>query len=56
MGHRQIILGPEGKEEVVIEKNTTILEVERLSGIHIHNIYGRNGVCGKCKIKIERSD
>jgi hypothetical protein len=37
-------LGPDGEKGVIIEKNKTLLEGGRFSGIHINNLYGRQGI------------
>jgi len=42
------------KKGVMIGKNTTLLEGGRFSKIQINNLYRRQRVCSKCKVKIER--
>ena len=42
---------PDGKE-VEVEGGTTLMEAAQNAGVHINNLCGGNGVCGRCRVKI----
>jgi len=42
---------PEGKE-VEVEAGITVMEAARKAGVHINNLCGGKGVCGKCRVQI----
>ena len=44
---------PHGRE-VEVEKGTTVIRAALNAGVHINASCGGNGVCGKCRIKIEQ--
>jgi uncharacterized 2Fe-2S/4Fe-4S cluster protein (DUF4445 family) len=41
---------------VSVEEGENLLNVAANAGVYIHAFCGGDGVCGKCKIKIEQGD
>jgi uncharacterized 2Fe-2S/4Fe-4S cluster protein (DUF4445 family) len=37
---------------VAVETGTTLMEAAATAGIHINNLCGGNGVCGRCRVKV----
>ncbi|NIS72217.1 MAG: DUF4445 domain-containing protein [Proteobacteria bacterium] len=37
-----------------VERGVSLLEASGLSGVHINNLCGGQGVCGKCKVKVRK--
>ncbi len=44
---------PDGKRATV-ERGTSLLEAAGLAGVHVNNLCGGQGVCGKCKVKVKK--
>jgi uncharacterized 2Fe-2S/4Fe-4S cluster protein (DUF4445 family) len=42
------------KRTVTVKRGTTVLEAAALAGVHIDNLCGGQGVCGKCKVKVRK--
>jgi len=42
---------PEGKE-IEVEGGTTLMEAAQSAGVHINNLCGGKGVCGRCRVKV----
>jgi uncharacterized 2Fe-2S/4Fe-4S cluster protein (DUF4445 family) len=42
---------PEGKE-IEVEGSTTLMEAAQSAGVHINNLCGGKGVCGRCRVKV----
>jgi uncharacterized 2Fe-2S/4Fe-4S cluster protein (DUF4445 family) len=42
---------PEGKE-IEVEGGTTLMEAAQSAGVHINNLCGGKGVCGRCRTKV----
>lgn len=42
---------PDGKE-VEVQGGTTLMEAAQNAGVHINNLCGGKGVCGKCRVKV----
>ena len=42
---------PDGKE-VEVEGGTTLMEAAQNAGVHINNLCGGKGVCGRCRVKV----
>ncbi len=40
------------KKKAIVEKGVTLLEAAGLAGVHINNLCGGQGACGKCKVKV----
>ena len=43
-------------KSVEVEAGTTLMEAAEKAGIHINNLCGGEGVCGRCKVKITNGD
>jgi uncharacterized 2Fe-2S/4Fe-4S cluster protein (DUF4445 family) len=52
-GFPEVVFFPDEKK-ASIEKGTTLLEAAGLAGVHINNLCGGQGVCGKCRIKVRK--
>ncbi|NIQ38115.1 MAG: DUF4445 domain-containing protein [Proteobacteria bacterium] len=50
----EVVYLPDEKK-ATIEKGVTLLEAAGIAGVHINNVCGGQGVCGKCKVKISGS-
>ena len=48
-----MIFLPENKS-IVVNKETTILEAAQKAGVHINNVCGGVGSCGKCKVIVKK--
>jgi uncharacterized 2Fe-2S/4Fe-4S cluster protein (DUF4445 family) len=42
---------PDGKT-IDVEAGTTIMEAAQTAGVHINNLCGGKGVCGRCRVKV----
>ena len=42
---------PDGKE-IEVEGGTTLMETAQSAGVHINNLCGGEGVCGRCRVKV----
>ncbi|MHA1310955.1 MAG: ASKHA domain-containing protein [Candidatus Helarchaeota archaeon] len=51
----EIIFQPDGKR-IKVEENTTILDASKEAGIDLVSICGGKGICGKCKVIIEKGE
>lgn len=40
------------EKEVGVQGGTTLMEAAQSAGVHINNLCGGNGVCGKCRVKV----
>jgi len=49
----EIVFLPE-KRRTTVERGTTVLEAADIAGIHIYNLCGGQGVCGKCKVRVRK--
>jgi uncharacterized 2Fe-2S/4Fe-4S cluster protein (DUF4445 family) len=49
----ELLFSPDQKT-ARIERGTTILEAAGVAGVHINNLCGGQGACGKCKVKITK--
>ena len=52
MKHYSVAFKPDGKR-VIVHCGATILEAACRAGIILNTVCGRQGTCGKCKVKIE---
>ncbi len=55
MEEAKIIFLPENKT-VFVPLGSSILKAASLAGVHINSVCGGEGVCGKCKVIIERGE
>ncbi len=44
------------KKKVEVDEGTTLLEAAERAGVYINSICGGKGVCGKCKLKVEKGN
>ena len=51
MTTRKVKFLPEGKK-VEVDENTTVMEAAEKAGVHINNLCGGKGVCGRCRVQI----
>jgi uncharacterized 2Fe-2S/4Fe-4S cluster protein (DUF4445 family) len=54
-GFSEVVFLPD-KKKATVEKGTTLLEAAGLAGVHINNLCGGQGICGKCKVKVRRGN
>jgi uncharacterized 2Fe-2S/4Fe-4S cluster protein (DUF4445 family) len=43
------------EETVDVEAGTTLMQAAQSAGVHINNLCGGNGVCGRCRVKVNDS-
>jgi len=42
------------KKKVAVQKGVTLLEAAGLAEVHVNNLCGGQGVCGKCKVRVRK--
>ncbi|NIM98318.1 MAG: 2Fe-2S iron-sulfur cluster binding domain-containing protein, partial [candidate division Zixibacteria bacterium] len=42
------------EKKAKVERGVSLLEATGVSGVHINNLCGGQGVCGKCKVKVRK--